>query len=120
MKTVTHPFVSCGRSLRAAKQLFADSIKGQPRTNPYTVCETILKLSDQDLQVLEHLLIALRAAEKKHPQFAEGPYEALGMISAEMGELTRTVVKQEGEERSYSEALDVMVTAWRFARGDHK
>lgn len=70
------------------------------------------------VRVMADFVVRLSEAEEKHPVFAEGPYEALGRIAEEQGELVRAVTKNEGEERMYDEALDVMITAFRFARGD--
>lgn len=71
-------------------------------------------------RVLVAFMERLREAEEKHPVFAEGPWQGLGFLQEEVGELVRATTHNEGEERMYDEALDVMVTALRFARGDWK
>lgn len=76
------------------------------------------ELSSDERAVLFDFLARLHEAEKKHPVFAEGPYEALGRIGEEQGELVRAVTKNEGDERIYDEALDLLVVTWRLARGD--
>lgn len=57
-------------------------------------------------------------AEVKHPQFADGIYQGAGYISAEHGEFWNAVTKNEGEKRILDENWDVIVTAFRFWRGD--
>ena len=57
-------------------------------------------------------------AEVKHPQFADGIYQGAGCISAEHGEFWNAVTKNEGETRIMDENWDVIVTAFRFWRGD--
>jgi|GEM_PF-1807098 hypothetical protein len=59
-------------------------------------------------------------AEVKHPQFADGIYQGAGCISAEHGEFWNAVTKNEGETRIMDENWDVLVTAFRFWRGDWK
>ena len=59
-------------------------------------------------------------AEVKHPLFADGIYQGAGCISAEHGEFWNAVTKNEGEKRILDENWDVLVTAFRFWRGDWK
>ena len=77
-------------------------------------------LSFPEQLIMSDFLTRLKEAEKKHPVFAEGPYQALGVLAEEQGEVTRAITKDEGDERIYDEALDLLVVAWRFARGDWK
>lgn len=72
------------------------------------------------VRVMADFVVRLSEAEEKHPVFAEGPWQGLGFLQEEVGELVRATTHNEGEERMYDEALDVMVTALRFARGDWK
>lgn len=65
---------------------------------------------------LKHLTIA----EEKHKLFAEGQYQALGVVGEEFGEVVRTVTKEEGNERMQEELMDLLVVTWRFIRGDWK
>ena len=60
----------------------------------------------------------LKAAEKKHPNFADGIYQGVGVIGEEYGELCQALNKGEGEERVMDEALDLICVVWRFCRGD--
>lgn len=62
----------------------------------------------------------LKFAEAKHPVFAEGPYEALGFIGQEFGEIAAEITKRHDPSRWFDEALDLLVVTWRFARGDWK
>ena len=59
-------------------------------------------------------------ARELHPDFAEGQYEALGKITAEVGELVRAVDKGEGEDREIDEAFDSVAVLIRFILGEHK
>lgn len=60
----------------------------------------------------------LKAAEKKHPDFADGIYQGVGVIGEEYGELCQALNKNQGEDRVMDEALDLLCVAWRFCRGD--
>lgn len=69
-------------------------------------------------QIYERLQKRLAEAEQKHPVFAEGPFQALGVLGEEYGEAVRSLTKQEGYDRMQEELLDVLAVAWRFYRGD--
>lgn len=60
----------------------------------------------------------LKAAEKKHPDFADGIYQGVGVIGEEYGELCQALNKVQGEDRVMDEALDLLCVVWRFCRGD--
>lgn len=77
-------------------------------------------LTAEDAVLLHDFLARLHEAEYKHPVFAEGVYHGLGIVSQEHGELSTAITKEEGEERVYDEALDLLAVVWRFARGDWK
>ena len=65
--------------------------------------------------LLYAIIKALYRARQLHPVFAEGKYQALGRISAEVGELVQAVEKGEGKEREKAEILDsivVLIRAW--------
>ncbi len=85
----------------------------------WNVVERVSALDDNDLRVLDDFLSRLGEAEVKHPCFAVGPYEALGVVTAEHDELVRAVETHEGAGRMRDEALDVCAVAWRFVRGDY-
>lgn len=70
--------------------------------------------------VAYNLSMRLAEAEKKHPVFAEGIYQALGRIGEEYGELVQAVNHNEGEDRIMSEAYDTLAVLVRFIRGDWK
>lgn len=69
-------------------------------------------------QIYERLQKRIAEAEVKHPVFAEGPFQALGVLGEEYGEVVRSLTKQEGYDRMQEELLDVLAVAWRFYRGD--
>ena len=63
-------------------------------------------------------LLALETAREKHPVYAEGQYEALGVIREEVREFTKAVEK-ESILRAVEEAMDVRATVDRFLLGEH-
>lgn len=69
-------------------------------------------------QVIFMLARRLEEAREKHPVFAEGPFQALGVIGAEFREL-EVAVEHESADRQFDEALDVAATAMRFVNGEH-
>ena len=68
----------------------------------------------------EELKTKVAVAEKKHPVFADGIPQGVGYISEEVGELNQAVNKNQGLKRIMDENWDVIVTAFRFWRGDWK
>lgn len=68
--------------------------------------------------LLEAIASRLAAARRKHPVFAEGAPQALGVIGSEYDELCYAVEK-ESPQRQTDEALDVLVTAFRFVATEH-
>lgn len=70
-------------------------------------------------QALFMLARRLEEAREKHPVFAENAEEAVEVIEAEFWEL-QYAREQESADRQLDEALDVAVTAIRFAIGEHK
>lgn len=76
------------------------------------------KRGPNDMELYQCFMERLRFAETKHPVFAEGPYEGIAQVEAELGEAVQSLVKGEPEDRWLDEMLDVLVTAWRFARKD--
>lgn len=73
-----------------------------------------------DEEICERLKSAFCKAQLLHPDFAEGPYEALGFLSEEHGEVVRAVTKNEGKQRMQEELIDLVVVAWRMLRGEHE
>ena len=73
-----------------------------------------------DEEIHEKLKSAFCEARLLHPGFAEGPYEALGFLSEEHGEVVKAVTKGEGKQRMQEELIDLIVVAWRMLRGEHE
>ena len=69
--------------------------------------------------ILSAICVRLEHARKKHPAFAEGSYNALGVIEAEFHEL-EYAVEHESEDRQIDEALDVIATCIRFLCREHE
>ena len=61
----------------------------------------------------------LARARELHPIYAEGKYQALGRISAEVGELAQAVEKGEGKAREKEEIIDSIVVLIRFWLEEH-
>ena len=71
-------------------------------------------------EMIDRLCEVIRTAREKHPRFAEGKWQALGVINGEVGEFARAILKNEGEDREIAEAFDSVATLWRFILGEHK
>lgn len=71
-----------------------------------------------DFSILLALSDRVKAAQEKHPDFADGIYQGVGVIGEEYGELCQAINKGEGEDRVMDEALDLLCVVWRFCRGD--
>lgn len=88
----------------------------------------IINITDEDKQesltddgkVLFALISRIATAEKKHPNFADGIYQGVGVIGEEYGELCQALNKVQGEERIMDEAFDLLCVVWRLCRGDWK
>jgi hypothetical protein len=79
---------------------------------------TTVEMSERDAKLWRFLKYRLATAERKHPQFAEGPYQGTGRIGEEYGELCQALNHGDGETRVMAEAWDLLVVSWRFVRGD--
>ena len=89
----------------------------------------IINITDEDKQesrltddgrVLFTLISRIAKAQEKHPDFADGIYQGVGVIGEEYGELCQALNKGEGEARVMDEAFDLLCVAWRFCRMDWK
>ena len=70
-------------------------------------------------QAIFMLARRLEEARGKHPLFAEGQYQGVGVIGAEFRE-PEYAVENESGARQLDEALDVACTAMRFVNGEHR
>lgn len=77
-----------------------------------------LDIRPENIAFLAELDRRMQIAEAKHPHFAEGVYQGIGVVTEEVGELSQAANKGQGEERLTSEGWDTAVVAARFARGD--
>lgn len=59
-------------------------------------------------------------ARKKHRIFAEGKYQALGVVHDEYKELEKAILENEGEDRERDEVLDLEVTSLRFYNREYE
>lgn len=88
----------------------------------------VINITDEDMKksltddgrVLFALISRIAKAQEKHPVFADGMYQGVGVLGEEYGELCQALNKGEGEERVMDEAFDLLCVAWRFCRGDWK
>lgn len=69
-------------------------------------------------QIVFMLAQRLAEAREKHPHFAEGVYQGLGVVGAEYQEFVRAV-EHETHDRQLDEALDVAVTTLRFINREY-
>ena len=81
---------------------------------------TAKKIRPQNLDFFAELDHRMAIAENKHPIFAEGVYQGIGVVTEEVGELSQAANKAQGEDRMEAEGWDVAVVAARFSRGDWK
>ena len=79
---------------------------------------TSVELGASECDLLVALADRVMAAENKHPDFADGIYQGVGVIGEEYGELCQALNKGQGEARVMDEALDLLCVVWRFCRGD--
>ena len=80
----------------------------------------VAELGASECDLLVKLIERVKAAEEKHPDFADGIYQGVGVLGEEYGELCQALNKGEGEERVMDEAFDLLCVAWRFCRMDWK
>lgn len=78
----------------------------------------VAELGASECDLLVKLAERVKAAEEKHPGFADGIYQGVGVVGEEYGELCQALNKNQGEERVMDEALDLLCVVWRFCRGD--
>lgn len=78
----------------------------------------VAELGASECDLLVKLAERVKAAEEKHPDFADGIYQGVGVIGEEYGELCQALNKGQGEERVMDEVLDLLCVVWRFCRGD--
>ena len=77
-------------------------------------------MEPENRHVLELLKRKDDRARQKHPVFAEGIYQGFGRIGEEYGEVCQAMNHGENNERIEAEAMDLLVVAWRFVRGDYR
>lgn len=78
-----------------------------------------LAVEMNNIKIFSVLAHALAVARKKHPVFADGAQDGWDVIEGELLELQEAIIR-ETEQRQFEEAIDVAVTAIRFALGEHK
>ncbi len=78
----------------------------------------VVLYSQKDWGQFIKLMRHVQRAEKLHPTFGEGIYEAIGKISEESGEVAHAANHGEGEQRIMEEGMDLLCVAWRFVRED--
>lgn len=108
----------CGRELTRGGSYCSPACQKEARRRREETALRHMRLRNADNDIYEELLKRLFVAQTKHPVFAEGPYQALGRVGEEYGELAQAINKKQGPERVEAEAWDLLVTAWRFVRRD--
>lgn len=76
--------------------------------------------SEGGYRFLYELIGKVERARRLHPVFAEGEYQAIGRITAEVGELVQAVEKGEGRQRQKDEIMDSIVTLLRMWQDEHE
>jgi len=74
-----------------------------------------------NLEIFDRVRAGYAHAIEKHPHFAEGPYEALGILGEEYGEVVREITKgQDGwEQRMDCELIDLIAVALRMLKREY-
>lgn len=89
---------------------------------PMRYCRALKIIGNGDLgrgkQLIFMLARRLEEARRKHPLFAEGPYQALGVIGAAYRELV-LAIEHETPDRQLDEALNMAGKLMRFVNGEH-
>ena len=67
-----------------------------------------------DKSLTDNFFVAI----KKHPLYAEGKYQALGVVQSEIAEFLKAIERGTDEE-AVAEAKDAVVTLQRFILGHH-
>ena len=75
-------------------------------------------LSGQEAFLTFNMVCCLDEAKKKHPLYAEGKYQALGVVQSEIAEFLKAIERGTDEE-AVAEAKDAVVTLQRFILGHH-
>lgn len=69
--------------------------------------------------IMQAIALRLEHARREHPLYAEGPYQALGVIHSEFREM-EWAIEHETESRQMDEVLDVIATSVRFLGEEYK
>lgn len=70
------------------------------------------------LAVLTEMAAHINHAREKHPHFADGPFQALGVMHQEYHEI-EYAIEHETVERSLAETLDLAAVLVRFLNNEH-
>ena len=70
-------------------------------------------------QILDRVCERVRWARTKHERYANGKYEALGVVASEFLEFEHAVLS-ESVDRQEDEALDVIATCIRFLAREYE
>lgn len=75
-----------------------------------------------DLRIFDRIIAQYSIARQKHPDFAYGPYHALGYLGEEYGEVSREITKQhpDWQERMDAELIDLIVVALRMLQREYE
>lgn len=73
---------------------------------------------NEGVRILSYLTMHIRHARSKHPFFAEGAYQAIGVIHGEYKELEHAV-EHETKIRCKAEGGDLVAAVIRFLNGEH-
>ena len=116
--------------LEANPVLYGDPPPAEPRclserlsASEQGLVEALRTIGDGDrvARLFGGLVRGLKRARAIHPDYCCGPYEALGNLEAEVGEVAQEIVKgRDGwQGRAEQEVNDVIVVAMRYLLGEH-
>lgn len=69
--------------------------------------------------ILYNITTHLEYARKKHPRFAEGPFQALGVIGADYQKLVDYIEHYASERLQYEAVLKLLASCLRFLNDEH-
>lgn len=116
------PFFPVWRAIRSARNKW-DTLAYNSSMfveNPFNTIEQVSRMNEGDLNLLAEFIRKLSWARHEHPERLDSPAEGISVMLEELGEIAQAYNDKADARRLHDEALDLMVTAWRFARGDWK
>ena len=80
--------------------------------------QPVYTLVGEEAWLTSNMLSNIDCAKDQHPLYAEGKYQALGVVQSEIAEFLKAIERGTDEE-AVAEAKDAVVTLQRFILGHH-